>query len=325
MKTPLYPLSFEPLFQYRMWGGNKLQKELGKKINEENIGESWELSAVSKAETEVAQGPLKGQKLSTLISEYKGQLVGQKIWEQYGKEFPLLIKFIDARLPLSVQVHPNDAWAREKHNSFGKNEMWFIMQADPGAELILGFENALSPETFESALEAGTLDSFLHKEPVSAGDAFYIPTGLVHAIGGGILLVEIQQTSDITYRMYDFNRVDSLTGSPRELHTDMALSVADFNKKESAKTYSKEINQPNTLINSPYFSTNYFSLQGELNRDYQTMDSFVILIGLEGQCSLTFQKTTYPLEKGTVILLPAAIGSVSLVAMDAQLLEVFMP
>ena len=162
MTPTLYPIRFQPLFQYRMWGGDKLSKELGKSVTEPSIGESWELSAVDQAETMVSEGPLKGEKLSTLVSRYQADLVGGKVWEQFGEEFPLLIKFIDAQAPLSVQVHPNDAWARKHHDSFGKNEMWYILQADPNAELILGFEESISAEVYQDAMASGTLETLLH-------------------------------------------------------------------------------------------------------------------------------------------------------------------
>ncbi len=326
MTPTLYPIRFQPLFQYRMWGGDKLSKELGKAVTEPSIGESWELSAVDQAETMVSEGPLKGEKLSTLVSRYQADLVGRKVWEQFGEEFPLLIKFIDAQAPLSVQVHPNDAWARKHHDSFGKNEMWYILQADLNAELILGFEESISAEVYQDALASGTLETLLHKEKVTAGDAFFIPTGRVHAIGAGVLLAEIQQTSDVTYRIYDYNRVDSKTGKTRTLHTKMAQSVADFSAAESYATlYQKKINQQNTLINTPHFSTHYVLLEGTIQRNYQTLDSFVVLIGVEGVCELTYHNKAFSLKRGEVLLIPASLGTISLQGDKASLLEVHMP
>ena len=325
--TPfLYPIRFQPIFQYRMWGGDKLQKKLSKTVTEPSIGESWELSAVDEAETAVSEGPLKGEKLSTLVSRYQANLVGRKVWEQFGEEFPLLIKFIDAKEPLSVQVHPNDAWAQKHHNSFGKNEMWYILQADPNAELILGFEESISAEDYQEALASGALEALLHKEKVKAGDAFFIPTGRVHAIGAGVLLAEIQQTSDVTYRIYDYNRVDAKTGKTRILHTQMAQSVADFSAAESyGALYQKKINYHNKLINTPYFSTHYLPLEGRVQRNYQSLDSFVVLIVVEGFCELIYQNKTFSLKRGEVLLIPASLDPISLQANKARLLEVYMP
>ncbi|MBL4938901.1 MAG: class I mannose-6-phosphate isomerase, partial [Lutibacter sp.] len=202
----LYPLKFSPLFFYRIWGGDQLKTVLNKNYDEESIGESWEISDVDTNETVVSEGDLKGNTLKDLIKQFKGEFVGKRVYETLGNNFPLLIKFIDAKSPLSIQVHPNDSLAKERHNSFGKNEMWYVMQADNNAELVVGFNQDVAKERYTSHLNNSTLSKILNIEKVSKGDTFYIPTGRIHAIGAGVLLAEIQQTSNITYRIYDYDR-----------------------------------------------------------------------------------------------------------------------
>ena len=204
----LYPLKFTPIFKYRIWGGEKLKTELNKKYTAENIGESWEISDVSGDETIVEGGSLQGKTLKELTQQFKGDFVGNTVYEKFGEEFPLLIKFIDAKTPLSIQVHPSNEIAKKRHNSFGKNEMWYVMQAENEAELIVGFNQKISKEDYVNHLKNNTLKDILNIETVTSGDTFYIPTGRVHAIGAGVLLAEIQQTSNITYRIYDYDRVD---------------------------------------------------------------------------------------------------------------------
>ena len=256
----LYPLQFTPLFKYRIWGGEKLKTELNKHYNEENIGESWEISDVSDNETVVAEGALKGQSLRDLIKEFKDDFVGNAVYEKFGEEFPLLIKFIDAKTPLSIQVHPSNELAKTRHNSFGKNEMWYIMDDEKEAELIVGFNKDVEKEKYIEHLKNSTLNKILNIEKIEKGDTFYIPTGRVHAIGAGVLLAEIQQTSDVTYRIYDYDRVDSKTCTKRELHNEMAIDVIDYEVHDTYKTdYSLEKNVSNTLVHSPYFRTNIFN------------------------------------------------------------------
>ena len=250
----LYPLQFTPLFKYRIWGGEKLKTELNKQYNEENIGESWEISDVSGDETVVAKGSLKGNTLRDLTMEFKGDFVGEAVYEKFGEEFPLLIKFIDAKTPLSIQVHPSNEVAKDASWSFGKNEMWYVMQADKDAELIVGFDEKIDTDSYKTHLENNTILDVMHHETVQKGDTFYIPTGRVHAIGAGVLLAEIQQTSDVTYRIYDYDRVDSKTGAKRELHNELAIDVIDYEVHDTYKTeYSIEKNVSNTLVHSPYF------------------------------------------------------------------------
>ncbi|MDO6758926.1 mannose-6-phosphate isomerase [Tamlana sp. 2_MG-2023] len=321
----LYPLKFSPLFKYRIWGGEKLKTELLKEYTEENIGESWEISDVPGDETEVTQGNLQGKTLKDLISEYKGDFVGEKVYKEFGNDFPLLIKFIDAKTPLSIQVHPSNEIAKERHNSFGKNEMWYVMQADENSELIVGFDQEVSQEDYKKHLENNTILDVMHHENVKSGDTFYIPTGRVHAIGAGVLLAEIQQTSDVTYRIYDYDRVDAKTGEKRDLHNDLAIDVLDYKVHDNYRTsYEIGKNETNTLVNSPYFKTNIIEVDGELNRDYSTLDSFVIYICVEGTLELHCNNSNDTIKTGETILLPAAIDSVTLKSDGAKCIEVFM-
>lgn len=325
MTMQLYPLEFQPVYKYRMWGGNKLHTVLNKQYDGENIGESWEISDVNGDETQVKNGALKGYTLRKLSNEFGAHFLGEKVYQNFGEEFPLLIKFIDAQTSLSVQVHPHDPIAKERHNSFGKNEMWYIMDADDNAEIIVGFNKDLDKESYSRYLENKDLLQVLNTVKTEAGDTFYIPTGRVHAIGAGVLLAEIQQTSDITYRIYDYERVDKATGTTRELHNELALDVIDFETKESYKTeYARRSNESNELVHSPYFRTNIIPLQGNITKDYSDLDSFVIYICAQGSLKVTYGDESYSLEKGSTLLLPASIDKIDLSSDNGcELLEVY--
>jgi len=320
----LYPLQFTPLYKYRIWGGEKLKTELNKQYTEENIGESWEISDVSGDETVVAEGALKGQSLSDLIKEFKGDFVGNAVHEKFGEEFPLLIKFIDAKTPLSIQVHPSNEVAKERHNSFGKNEMWYVMQADKDAELIVGFDQEINTDDYKTHLENNTILNVMHHENVQKGDTFYIPTGRVHAIGAGVLLAEIQQTSNITYRIYDYDRVDSKTGEKRELHNELAIDVIDYKVHKNYKTdYSIEKNVSNTLVHSPYFRTNILDINSTVEKDYSAIDSFIIYMCVEGTVNVISEGETYTINNGETLLLPASLKNITLQSENAKVLEVY--
>ncbi|APY11564.1 mannose-6-phosphate isomerase [Seonamhaeicola sp. S2-3] len=320
----LYPLKFEPLYKYRIWGGEKLKTVLHKNYIEENIGESREISGVENDETLVAQGTLKNKTLKELIANYKQNLVGEVVYQKFGNTFPLLIKFIDAKTPLSIQVHPSNEIAKERHNSFGKNEMWYVMQADDDAELIVGFDKEISQSEYKKHLDNNTILDVMHHETVKSGDTFYIPTGRVHAIGAGVLLAEIQQTSDITYRIYDYDRVDAKTGAKRELHNNLAIDVIDYNVHNTYKThYNHDKNVSNTLVHSPYFKTNILDLNQEVKKDYSTIDSFVIYICVDGEVIVTSNGENYQLKQGETLLIPASLNQLHLKATKAKLLEVY--
>lgn len=325
MKNELYPLKFEPLYKYRIWGGEKLKTVLNKKYSEDSIGESWEISDVDGDETVVSNGKLKGHTLKQLIQKYKGDFLGENVYQNFGEEFPLLIKFIDAKTPLSIQVHPNNELAKERHNSFGKNEMWYVMQADQDAELIVGFNAETSKEAYLNHLQDGTVTDILNAEKVTSGDTYYIPTGRVHAIGSGVLLAEIQQTSDVTYRIYDYNRVDKKTGAERELHNDLAIDAIDFQLYNEYKTtYNSVKNKSNELVHSPYFKTNILKIEGELTKSYADLDSFVIYICVEGSLEINCKNETYLLQKGETILFPSDLNEIGLNTSSATILEVSM-
>ncbi len=322
----LYPLRFTPISKYRIWGGNKLNTVLNKGFEGEMIGESWEISNVEGDETLVSNGSLQGKTLQDLSQEFKGKLLGEKVYASFGDDFPLLIKFIDAEKPLSIQVHPHDDVAKERHNSFGKNEMWYIMDADEDAEIIVGFNQELTQEEYLSHLENNTVLDVLNTVNTKAGDVFNIPTGRVHAIGAGVLLAEIQQTSDVTYRIFDYNRVDAKTGQERELHNDLALDVIDFNVQESYTTpYETQENEASKLIHTPYFTTNILDVRSKVEKNYSSVDSFVILICVEGELSITSEGELYPLKKGETILLPSVLNEIEYTTeTNAKLLEVYL-
>lgn len=321
----LYPLKFQPIFKYRIWGGNKLRDELQKNTTAEQIGESWEISDVDGDETVVLDGSLKGSTLKKLIQEYKSDFVGKKVYDVFGDSFPLLIKFIDAHLPLSIQVHPDDTIAKARHHSFGKNEMWYIMDADEGAELIVGFKKETTKEEYLNKLDKGEVLDLLNVEKVKKGDAYYIPAGRVHAIGAGVLLAEIQQTSDVTYRIFDYERIDASTGKKRELHNELAVDVIDFNTHDEYKTqYEKNENESSQLIHTPYFKSNFINLSGSIIKDYSNMDSFVIYICTQGVVEIQCQNETYAIRKGETILFPALITTLNIhSAVQSEIIEVY--
>ncbi len=305
----LYPLKFKPIIKNPIWGGTKLRDVLGKKDTTKNSGESWEISCVEGNISEVSDGFLAGNNLEELIEVYMGDLVGQKVFDKYGKLFPLLIKFIDACDDLSIQVHPNDEVAMQRHKSFGKTEMWYVMQADEGAELIAGFNKEVNKEEYLEHLQNNTLLDIMNSTPVAPGDVFFMPAGRIHAIGKGILLAEIQQTSNITYRVYDYNRTDA-QGNSRDLHTEEAVEVIDYNYyPEYNSAYSKKENTPVNLASCPYFTTNLLELSDSIERDMLHFDSFVIYMGIEGESVIKYYDTEeIILQKGETILVPAELG-----------------
>lgn len=299
----LYPLKFQPITQYRIWGGHKLNAAVSKELQMDNLGEIWSISGVKDNLSIVQNGDLKGKNISELVQEYKGRLVGEKVWKEFGTHFPLLIKFLDAEADLSVQVHPNDEQAKKLNQSSGKSEMWYIMDAAPNSELIIGFKKGIKKEDYFKNLESETLEKILNKVPVKREDAIYIPAGRVHAIGKGIVLAEIQQTSDITYRIYDYNRIDK-DGKKRDLHTSQAAEVINFEPLEEIKTtYSKIENQFNNLIETPYFKTQiYFG-----NKDFEIIQNteMRIYVCTHGKAEFVFGTMKINLEKYQSILIPA--------------------
>ncbi|MCF8372766.1 MAG: class I mannose-6-phosphate isomerase [Bacteroidales bacterium] len=323
----LYPIKFKPILKEKIWGGKKLSTYLDKDISHlPNCGESWEISGVPGDVSVVANGFLEGNTLEELIEVYMGDLVGDRVYEKFGFEFPLLIKFIDASDVLSIQVHPDDDTARERHNAYGKTEMWYVIQADEGSELISGFNRKVDKETYIKYLDEKKLKDILNYEKVKEGDVFFIPSGRVHAIGAGIMLAEIQQTSDITYRIYDWDRV-SENGQGRELHTDLAVDVIDYNFYDSYHTsYEKAKNTNVKLESCPYFTTNLLEFDSAKKKDYNLIDSFVIYVCLDGGFSIEYGgEENCQVKKGETVLLPADLKIIELLPQkSAKLLEVYI-
>lgn len=321
-----YPIKFEPILQEKIWGGTKLKSLLNKASDKENIGESWEVSAVKNNVSIVSNGVYKGQNLQDLLEQYKSDLVGNKVFKQFGAQFPLLIKFIDAKEALSIQLHPNDELAQKRHESFGKTEMWYVMQADKNASLIVGFKTDCTQETYLKYLNENKIVNLLNSEKVTEGDVFFIPTGRIHAIGAGVLLAEIQQTSDITYRIFDWNRVDA-QGNGRELHTDLALEAIDYKAQTNYKTnFHSTLNQTKPVVVCPYFTTNIIPILGTLIKDYSAIDSFVIYICTKGRVNLSYGNNQLEvIEMGESILLPNILNNITLKAdLTSSLLEVLI-
>ncbi|MCF4101185.1 class I mannose-6-phosphate isomerase [Gillisia sp. M10.2A] len=319
-----YPLKFTPILKEKIWGGNKLREILNKDSNQENLGESWEISGVSGDISVVENGSLKGTNLNELIATYKGKFLGEKIYKKFGKDFPLLIKYIDAKTALSVQLHPGDELAKKRHNSFGKTEMWYIMQADENANINVGFKETISKEDYIKHLEENKITEVLNFEDVNKGDSFFINTGKVHAIGAGVLLAEIQQTSDITYRIYDWDRTDN-DGNARELHTDLALDAIDFEKKDDFKlNYDKVENESSNIASCEYFTTNYLPVKGNLKKDYSNTDSFIIYMCVDGNAAITVNGHAEAIKQGQSILIPAENKEVLISSPGCELLEVYV-
>lgn len=318
-----YPLKFRPILKEKIWGGNKLVTKLNKNSLLKNIGESWEISDVENNISIVSNGNLKNKSLKELLQVYKANLIGENNYVNFGKKFPLLIKFIDAKQDLSVQVHPNDELSKKQHNSFGKTEMWYIIEADKNAKLILGFNGIITPKQYTHLLEEHKIMSVLNSENVKKGDAFFIEPGTVHSIGAGIVLAEIQQTSDITYRIYDFDRVDA-NGNKRELHTKLALKAINFDDKIACKcNYSTKINTFNTIVSCNYFKTNFIPIVKEKVIDYSKTDSFVIFMCVEGSATISIFGNSETVIFGETILIPATAEKVSITTKTScKLLEI---
>ncbi len=321
----LYPLKFQPILKEKIWGGTKLKTLYNKILASDQTGESWELSGMDGSESVVINGSLKGNTITELIEMYKGSLVGDKVYRQFGLTFPLLFKFIDANYDLSIQVHPNDEIASQKHKSYGKTELWYVVDADPGTEMILGFSKNFSREDYQKAIVRGEVEKVHQKIPVKKGDVLYIPAGTVHGIGGGTLLVEIQQTSDVTYRIYDYKRLDE-HGRERDLHIDQALDAINFGALHDPKIFYDDIkNTVNLLVSNKYFTTNFLHLDSPIRRSYTHLDSFVVFICVDGSVHIESALGTVTLEKGETLLIPAVADEISLIPdSESILLETYI-
>jgi len=321
----LYPLKFSPILKDKIWGGTKLKSLFNKPAKTDKLGESWELSGYEGDESVVTNGFLAGNNLTELVEIYMGELIGDTIFDQFGLSFPLLFKLIDANDNLSIQVHPNDEVAAKRHNSFGKTEMWYVVDADLGSELIIGFTDECSRETYLKAMAEDRVEDLLHKVPVTKGDVFFIPAGRVHAIGKGVVVAEIQQSSDITYRIYDYKRKDD-NGNERELHTEEALDVIDFEASKQPKTvYTPLLNETTPLITCDYFTTNMLRFNKQIERQYAKIDSFVAYMCLEGNFTIEIEGNKTEVSKGDTVLIPASIDDLTLLTnREVTLLEVYV-
>lgn len=321
---PDYPIKFKPILKEKIWGGRKLRNLLGKVTENEMIGESWEISGVNESVSVVDNGPLKGTSLQSLLETFGETLVGRSVFARFGNEFPLLVKFIDAREILSVQVHPDDKMARELHDSMGKTEMWYVIQADKEAVINVGFQKDVQKRDYLQALEKGNIKDLLNFEKVHRGDCFFIQPGTIHAIGAGVLLAEIQQSSDITYRVFDWNRKDA-EGKSRELHTDQALNAIDFKSRDDFRLdYKKTENNSSNIATCPFFTTNYLPVKGSITKNYFNLDSFVILMCVGGSADVSTEEGSESIKKGETIFIPAQVNEVTISGNNCELLEIYI-
>jgi mannose-6-phosphate isomerase len=322
----LYPLKFESIFKDKIWGGTRLRESLNKQGASDKCGESWEISAVQGNISVVSNGFLAGNNLQDLIEVYMGDLVGDKIYDKFGIEFPLLVKFIDANDKLSIQVHPDDGLAMERHNAYGKTEMWYIVKAEKDAQLISGFNRILNKESYLDFFNQNRLVEIMNFEEAGNGDVFFTPAGRVHAILSGILLAEIQQTSDITYRIYDWDRTDA-EGKSRELHTGLALDALDFNHYEKYRTeYEPVMNQTVNIADCPYFTTGLIHFDKPVEKDFNFIDSFVIYMCIEGGMEIIYSGSLMETIKvGESVLVPAALKDLQLRPVgESKVLEIYI-
>lgn len=326
----MYPFIFNPILKTIIWGGKDICPFKSIQPTQEGVGESWELSHLEDNHSIVANGTMEGTSIDELISTYGAELLGNSVMQRFGSKFPLLIKFIDAKENLSIQVHPNDALAQKRHNSFGKTEMWYVINASPEAMLYMGFSQPITPETYMRHIENKTIMDTLQQYRVKEGDVFFLPAGQVHAIGGGCFIVEIQQTSNITYRIYDYDRQDT-NGSRRELHTELAKDAIDYTVQSDYQThYTPQENVPVPLAKCDYFTTNLLELSDNstpLHIDLCERDSFIIYICMKGSATLQDDKGyELPLRQGQTVLIPANTKHVSILPKEggATLLETFV-
>jgi mannose-6-phosphate isomerase len=322
----LYPFKLKPIFKDKIWGGQKIRQHLQLDFgNLPNCGEAWLVSGVDGNPTIISNGYLAGNELNEIVEVFMGDLVGDRVYDRFGDVFPILVKVIDSNDWLSIQVHPDDALAQKRGTGYGKTEMWYVMQADENAELICGFNRPTDEKSYLEHLNSGKLKEIMNFEKVNQGDVFFIPAGRVHALGPGTVIAEIQQTSDTTYRIYDWDRIDH-SGQMRELHTEEALEAIDYKMHESYKTpYRTTENQTEKVISSDFFTTNILQFSEAIRKDYSDLDSFVILLCTEGSFELKWEDQSYLIKKAETILLPNLIKEIELFpAEKCTLLEVYI-
>ena len=307
----MYPLKFRPILKTTIWGGDKIIPFKHLDSTQQNVGESWEISDVPGDESVVANGADAGKNLTQMVQEYKGALVGEANYTRFGGKFPLLIKFIDARDDLSIQVHPDDELAMRRHNSMGKTEMWYVIDNAGGrAHLRSGLSRSITPEQYEQMIADNTICDALADYAVRPGDVFFLPAGRIHSIGAGCFIAEIQQTSNITYRIYDFNRKDK-DGRTRELHTELSKEAIDYSVQPDYRTaYTPCKDRPVHLVTCPYFTTSVYHLSRQMTMDYSELDSFVIYICMEGSCTIKDDRgNSVSMQAGESVLFPATTGN----------------
>jgi mannose-6-phosphate isomerase len=324
--SELYPLKFETVLKEKVWGGNALLSRFNKgTTTSKHIGESWELSAIADNKSVISNGFLAGNNIEELIEVYMGDITGDSIYDKFGNEFPLLIKFIEAQEDLSIQVHPDNDLAKKRHNAYGKTEMWYILESKNGSKIYTGFKEGVTKEAYKEAVENGKIEELLNVETIEAGDTFFTPAGRVHAIGAGIVLVEIQQTSDITYRIFDWNR-KSTGKEKRELHTELALDAIDFKQSGKNKIRIEPVlNKSENLVDCEFFHTNIILFNKPIDMDYYFNDSFVVYICTEGEFLINWDGNSEVVKKGETVLLPAMIKEVTLKPQkETQVLEIYI-
>ena len=324
----LYPFLFQPNLHPVVWGGHQLRPYKGLEPNEEPIGESWEVSAVPSSTSIISNGSLQGRDLTSVIAEFPEEILGHAVNEKYHGQLPLLVKFIDAERDLSIQVHPNNEMAWREHKKMGKSEMWYIIKAAPGSHLYAGFKQQITSDEYFRRIADGTITEVLADHTVKTGDVFYLPAGRVHAICGGIMLAEVQQSSDVTYRIYDYNR-PGMDGKPRELHTDLAAQALDYHVEQNYRTeYVETDNRAIQIIDSPYFDVRVMEIQTPFHRNLLKYDSFVISMCIEGDCKLVMRTngSEILLKAGHTTLIPAAIADYDVIPLNGRtkLLDAFV-
>ena len=318
-----YPIKFRPILKDKIWGGEKLSKLFNKASNSKTLGESWEISGVSENVSTVSNGIYKGKSLNDLLNLFKADFMGRENFERFGEEFPLLIKFLDAKTNLSVQVHPDDKMARKYHDSFGKTEMWYIMDSEKDAEIILGLKDQNLDKSKLGEINANNVSEIFNSVKVNKGDSYFIPAGKVHAIGAGVMVAEIQQTSDITYRVYDWDRKDD-KGNKRQLHTELASKATKVFPTLGRSNYNLQNEISSNLVNCPFFTTNIFTVNGQIEKNYSNLDSFVIFMCVEGSAEITQNGLTEVISEGETLLIPANSKEVIFNGTKAKFLEVYI-
>lgn len=325
MKSINQFLKFEPILKEKIWGGEKLMKMLNKKSVKKNIGESWEISDVDGNTSVICNGELRGLSIKELIKKHKKDIVGEKVYQLFNDKFPLLVKFIDAKQDLSLQVHPDDVIAQRRHSTLGKTEMWYVLDADRDGRIIIGFSEETDKKTFSKNLKEGNETNLLNTDYVKKGDTYLVPAGRIHAIGKGVLLAEIQETSDITYRVSDWNRKD-IHGNMRELHVDLALDAIDYSAKSNYKAeYIKKKNKPTNIVDCKYFTTNFLQLTSNYKANHKDKDSFVIYVCTKGSVLFKTDSFSEALVTGETLLVPACVKKFKILPNEkSDLLEVYI-